>query len=104
MTNYLHAQVPYKRGKSYERLGMSKGLPPLSQEQAPKFEFKPLSNHLKYAFLEEKEILLVIVNATLDKEKLDKLLQVLGSIRRFQDGQFSTSKELGQPFACTESY
>ncbi|XP_071902644.1 uncharacterized protein [Coffea arabica] len=71
------AQVPYKRRNAYEELGLSKGLPPSSCEQAPWLELKPLPKHLKYAFLEEKETLLVIVNAALDEEQLDKLLRVL---------------------------
>ncbi|XP_027067872.1 uncharacterized protein [Coffea arabica] len=71
------AQVPYKRRNAYEELGLSKGLPPPSCEQAPQLELKPLSKHLKYAFLGEKETLPVIVNAALDEEQLDKLLRVL---------------------------
>ncbi|XP_071918787.1 uncharacterized protein [Coffea arabica] len=57
MTKFLQAQVPYKRRNAYEELGLSKGLPPPSCEQAPQLEFKPLSKHLKYAFLGEKETL-----------------------------------------------
>nr|XP_027088737.1 uncharacterized protein LOC113710089 [Coffea arabica] len=77
MTEFLQAQVPYKRRNVYEELGLSKGLPPPSCEQAPQFEFKPLPKHLKYAFFGEKETLPVIVNAALDEEQLDKLLRVL---------------------------
>ncbi|XP_027101291.2 uncharacterized protein [Coffea arabica] len=77
MTEFLQAQVPYKRRNAYEELGLSKGLPPPSCEQAPRLEFKPLSKRLKYAFLGEKETLPVIINAALDEEQLDKLLRVL---------------------------
>ncbi|XP_071926192.1 uncharacterized protein [Coffea arabica] len=70
-------QVPYKRRNAYEELGLNKGLPPPSCEQAPRLEFKPLPKHLKYTFLGEKETLPVIVNAALDEEQLDKLLRVL---------------------------
>ncbi|XP_027118799.1 uncharacterized protein [Coffea arabica] len=49
-TEFLQAHVPYKRRNAYEELGLSKGLPPPSCEQAPRLEFKPLPKHLKYAF------------------------------------------------------
>ncbi|XP_027169924.1 uncharacterized protein LOC113769792 [Coffea eugenioides] len=74
MTEFLQAQVPYKRRNAYEEFELTKGLPPPSCEQAPQLEFKPLPKHLKYAFLGEKETLPVIVNAALDEEQLDKLL------------------------------
>ncbi|XP_071917208.1 uncharacterized protein [Coffea arabica] len=77
MTQFLQAQVPYKRSNAYEELGMSKWLPPPSYEQAPRLELKPLPKHLKYAFLGEKETLPVIVNSALDEEQLSKLLRVL---------------------------
>ncbi|XP_027082493.1 uncharacterized protein [Coffea arabica] len=54
MTEFLQAQVPYKRRNAYEKLGLNKGLPPPSCEQAPQLEFKPLPKHLKYTFLGEK--------------------------------------------------
>nr|XP_027068449.1 uncharacterized protein LOC113693886 [Coffea arabica] len=77
MTEFLQAQVPYKRRNAYKELELSKGLPLPLCKQAPQFELKPLPKHLKYAFLGEKETLPVIVNAALDKEQLDKLLHVL---------------------------
>ncbi|XP_027166366.1 uncharacterized protein LOC113766367 [Coffea eugenioides] len=77
MIEFLQARVPYKRRNTYEELGLSKGLPPPSCEQAPRLELKPLPKHLKYAFLGEKETLPVIVNATLDEKQLGKLLRVL---------------------------
>nr|XP_027071856.1 uncharacterized protein LOC113696676 [Coffea arabica] len=77
MTEFLQAQVPYKRKNAYEELGLSKGFPPLSCEQAPQLEFKPLPKHLKYAFLGEKDTFSVIFNAALNEKQLDKLLRVL---------------------------
>ncbi|XP_027158369.1 uncharacterized protein LOC113759989 [Coffea eugenioides] len=77
MIEFLQAQVPYKRRNAYEELGLSKGLPPPSCEQAPRLELKPLPKYLKYAFLGEKETLPVIVNSALDEEQLDKFLRVL---------------------------
>ncbi|XP_027062945.2 uncharacterized protein [Coffea arabica] len=77
MIEFLQAQVPYKRRNAYEELGLSKGLPSPSCEQAPQLKFKPLPKHLKYAFLREKETLSVIVNAALDEEQLNNLLRVL---------------------------
>ncbi|XP_071917169.1 uncharacterized protein [Coffea arabica] len=77
MTEFLQAQVSYKRKNAYEELELNKELPPPPCEQAPQLEFKPLPRHLKYAFLGEKEILPVIVNAALDEEQLGKLLCVL---------------------------
>ncbi|XP_071939793.1 uncharacterized protein [Coffea arabica] len=77
MTEFLQAQIPYKRRNAYEELGLSKGLPPPSCEQASRLEFKPLSKHFKYAFLGENETLPVIVNTALDEEQLGKLLRVL---------------------------
>ncbi|XP_027182076.1 uncharacterized protein LOC113780477 [Coffea eugenioides] len=74
MINYLQAQVPYKRGNTYESLEISKRFPPSSYEQTLKLEFNQLLNHLKYAFFGEKETMPVIVNATLDEEQFDKFL------------------------------
>ncbi|XP_071927592.1 uncharacterized protein [Coffea arabica] len=53
MTKYLQVQVLYRRGNAYEELGLNKGLPPPSYEQASRLELKPLPKHLKYAFLEK---------------------------------------------------
>ena len=48
-----------------------------SVEEAPKCELKPLPSHLKYAFLGEKETLLVIVAFALEEEQENRLLEVL---------------------------
>ncbi|XP_027109088.1 uncharacterized protein [Coffea arabica] len=77
LTEFLQAQVSYKRRNAYEELGLNKGLPPPSCEQAPQLEVKPLPKYLKYAFLGENETLPVIVNAALDEEQLENVLRVL---------------------------
>ncbi|XP_071902706.1 uncharacterized protein [Coffea arabica] len=68
MTEFLQAQVPYKRRNAYEELGLYKEIPPPSCEQAPWLDLKSLPKHLKYAFVREKETLPVIVNSALDEE------------------------------------
>ncbi|XP_027099229.2 uncharacterized protein [Coffea arabica] len=45
--------------------------------QAPEVELKPLPEHLKYAFLGEKETLPVIISSKLSPTEEDKLLRVL---------------------------
>ncbi|GAU44244.1 hypothetical protein TSUD_139370 [Trifolium subterraneum] len=48
-----------------------------SIEQPPSLELKPLPENLKYAYLEENEMLPVIISSNLDCEQEEKLLQVL---------------------------
>ncbi|XP_027166714.1 uncharacterized protein LOC113766758 [Coffea eugenioides] len=45
--------------------------------KAPELEFKPLPKHLKYAFLEDRETLSVIIFAQLSPSQEDKLVRVL---------------------------
>ncbi|XP_070669151.1 uncharacterized protein [Malus domestica] len=45
--------------------------------QAPKFELKPIPEHLKYAFLGEDETLPVIISSQLTAEEGEKLIRVL---------------------------
>ncbi|CAN6560810.1 unnamed protein product [Malus baccata var. baccata] len=45
--------------------------------QAPKLELKPISEHLKYAFLGEDETLPVIISSQLTAEEREKLIRVL---------------------------
>ncbi|XP_027351187.1 uncharacterized protein LOC113862297 [Abrus precatorius] len=47
--------------------------------QPPTLELKPLPKHLKYAFLEADNKLLVIISAYLDTEQEEKLLQTLAT-------------------------
>ncbi|XP_027072036.2 uncharacterized protein [Coffea arabica] len=99
MAKYLDVQVPYKRGNSYESLGVSKELPSPSEEQAPRFEFKPFPKHLKYAFLRENETLPVIVNAELNMEQLEKFLRVLKKYLRAIGWTISDIKGIS-PMIC----
>ncbi|CAN6694512.1 unnamed protein product [Malus baccata var. baccata] len=46
-------------------------------EKAPKLELKPISEHLKYAFLGEDETLPVIISSQLTAEEREKLIRVL---------------------------
>ena len=43
----------------------------------PVFELKPLPDTLKYAYLDEKEIYLVIISANLSEHEEKKLLKIL---------------------------
>jgi hypothetical protein len=45
--------------------------------QAPVAELKPLPDHLKYAFLGEKETLSVIISSKLNESQEEKLVAVL---------------------------
>ena len=52
-------------------------LPFLSSVQPPSLELKPLPEHLKYAYLDDAQKLLVIISSSLSLEHEDKLLHVL---------------------------
>ena len=45
--------------------------------QVPIVELNPLPNHLKYAYLGDKETLPIIISAKLSSSQKDKLIQVL---------------------------
>ena len=47
----------------------------------PSFELKPLPDNLKYAYLDDKNIYLVIISANLSAEEEEKLLDVLKAHR-----------------------
>ena len=77
LAKFLDFQASYKRGNVYENFGQAKRLPPHSEIEHPKLEFKLLPIHLRYEFLRENSILPVIVSAHLDEEQCAKLLRVL---------------------------
>ena len=58
-------------------------LPPIedrvlpSEERPPKLELKPLSSHLKYAFLGVEETFSVIISSSLESDQENKLLEIL---------------------------
>ena len=68
---------PPNRRKYYEPLGeiVQTSIP--SFKQPPKMEQKPLTSHLRYAYLGDASTLLVIISASLTPEEEDKLLRVL---------------------------
>jgi len=45
---------------------------------------KPLPNHLKYAYLEQRKKLSVIISDALDVEQEHKLLQVIGEYKKYR--------------------
>ncbi|XP_070046533.1 uncharacterized protein [Nicotiana tomentosiformis] len=51
--------------------------PKLSIEEAPKIELKPLSTHLRYAYLENSETLPLIISSSLTNAQEKKILKVL---------------------------
>ena len=54
--------IPYYHRWQYETLeGSTKEWPKPSIEKPPTFELKPLSSHLKYAFLEKNDKLPIII-------------------------------------------
>ncbi|KAJ9535161.1 hypothetical protein OSB04_un001760 [Centaurea solstitialis] len=53
-----------------------------SVEQAPELELKPLPDHLKYAYLGDKETLPVIISATLSPKEESELVEVLKEHKR----------------------
>ncbi|RDX92276.1 hypothetical protein CR513_25623, partial [Mucuna pruriens] len=55
----------------------SKSLTENPSSPPPPLELKPLSNHLKYAYLDNEQQLLVIIANNLHQEQEDKLLEVL---------------------------
>ena len=63
--------------KYFESLGASPSRLTPSIERPPSLEEKPLPSHLKYAYLENVAILLVIILSTLSHIKEEKLLRVL---------------------------
>ncbi|XP_062025882.1 uncharacterized protein LOC133742218 [Rosa rugosa] len=72
----LEAQ-PIKRSISYLSIPVSTNKMLRSIVQAPKLELKVLPEHLKYAYLGEKETLPVIISSTLEVEQERKLVDVL---------------------------
>ena len=56
---------------------LSTSVPVSSIIVPPKLELKPLPDTLKYVFLGESETLPVIISSHLDKDKEEKLLDVL---------------------------
>ncbi|RDX79480.1 hypothetical protein CR513_40094, partial [Mucuna pruriens] len=54
-----------------------KSLTEKSSSLPPPMELKPLSNHLKYAYLDKEQLLPVIIANNLCQEQEDKLLEVL---------------------------
>ena len=71
------------RRKYYEPLGEIAQTSVPSFEQPPKMEQKPLSSHLRYAYLGDASTLPMIISASLIAEEEDKLLRVL---RDHKDG------------------
>ena len=54
-------------------------MPPPKED--PSFELKPLPDDLKYAYLDEKNIYLVIISANLSAGEEERLLEVLRAHR-----------------------
>ncbi|XP_062118890.1 uncharacterized protein LOC133832582 [Humulus lupulus] len=73
---WVNSYGPYYR-KKYEELGKVLERPILSIENPPELELKTLPDHLRYAYLGEKETLPVIVSSFLSNEEVEKLLRVL---------------------------
>ena len=65
------------RRKYYEPLGENTQTSVPSVKQPPKMEQKPLSSHLRYAYLGNASTLPVIISASLTAIEEDKLLRVL---------------------------
>ena len=65
------------RRKYYEPLGENTQMSVSSFEQPPKMEKKPLPSHLRYSYLENAFILLIIILASLTATEEDKLLRLL---------------------------
>jgi hypothetical protein len=65
----------YDVSKLELQLSNAKLLP--SIEQAPDLELKPLPDHLKYAYLGEKDTLPVIISANLSSKEEGELVEVL---------------------------
>ena len=50
---------------------------PVPTKSDPVFELKPLPDNLKYAYLDEKKIYLVIISANLSEHEEERLLKTL---------------------------
>ena len=68
--------VPAKYNSNFIPLPLTNEKPIPSVVQAPKLEFKPLPEHLKYSFLGENETLPVIIAANLSLQEEEKLIRV----------------------------
>ena len=75
-----------------------KALP--SEERAPKLELKPLSSHLKYAFLGVEETFPVIISSSLDLDQENKLLEILKTHRTALGWTIADIKGIS-PLICT---
>ncbi|RDY13941.1 hypothetical protein CR513_01063, partial [Mucuna pruriens] len=76
----------------------------ISPPHSPPIELKPLLDHLKYAYLDDHQHFPVIIANNLHREQEEKLLNVLGSIKRKLGGRYSTFRESTPPSVCIKSY
>ncbi|KAL5582009.1 hypothetical protein UlMin_014451 [Ulmus minor] len=74
-----------KQKLQFEPLDMSSRefkLPKSSVDEPPVLEMKPLSSHLRYAYLGDSSTLPVIISASLTKEQEGQLLEVLKNFKK----------------------
>ena len=87
------------RRKYYEPLSENTQTLVPSFEQPPKMEQKPLPSHLRYAYLGDASILLVIISASLRTAEEDKLLRVLIDHKNALGWSLANLKGI-RPFMC----
>ncbi|XP_062075399.1 uncharacterized protein LOC133779455 [Humulus lupulus] len=74
--NWIQSYGPLRENR-FEELGQGPERPLPSIEKPPILELKALQEHLRYAYLGEKETLPVIVSSYLSKVEVEELLRVL---------------------------
>jgi len=77
LLDFVHVMCTTPWKLKAEPLHVSTSIPVPSIIEPPKLEIKPLPGMLKYAFLDDSEILPVIISSHLDKDQEGKLLDVL---------------------------
>ena len=84
-------------------------LPPIkdrvlpSEERPPKLELKPLSSHLKYAFLGVEETFPVIISSSLESKQENKLLEILRTHKTAIGWTIADIKGIS-PLICTHRF
>ncbi|PIN17394.1 DNA-directed DNA polymerase [Handroanthus impetiginosus] len=72
--------------------------------QPPQLELKPLPDHLKYAFLDHKGTLPVIISSKLSTVEEEKLIRVLKNFKEAIGWTIADIKGLSPSLACIEFY
>ncbi|XP_062086195.1 uncharacterized protein LOC133792305 [Humulus lupulus] len=98
---WIKSAEPWKH-KKFEELGAGPERPLPSILKPPVLELKVLPNHLRYAYLGERETLPVIVSSFLSEVEEEKLLRVLRAHKTAIGWTLADNEELAHRKLCIE--